>query len=117
MLSSCVVCDTATKRRCRCTTPYCSKVCQLADWKRGHAKICGTAERDETSLSAEPTRPQPRGQSAPPKDARVVTDAALARDGAEEEACRDPCPICLEKRPLKETSFPSVPHEGCFTIS
>ena len=37
----CQVCKEPSKSQCpSCRTPYCSKACQRADWKRGHKNEC-----------------------------------------------------------------------------
>ena len=39
---ACVVCGTPTPKLCaKCSTPYCSRACQMSDWKAGHKNVCG----------------------------------------------------------------------------
>jgi hypothetical protein len=40
-VNTCVVCSKFSKTHCsKCRANYCSKECQLIDWKNGHKKIC-----------------------------------------------------------------------------
>lgn len=40
-MARCVVCRTTSTERCsKCHTPYCSRTCQLMDWKRDHKAEC-----------------------------------------------------------------------------
>ncbi|KIJ99275.1 hypothetical protein K443DRAFT_680110 [Laccaria amethystina LaAM-08-1] len=44
--SLCPVCNKPAELRCaRCTLKYCSKECQVADWKSKHKNVCGAGQQ------------------------------------------------------------------------
>lgn len=112
---TCSVCTKPAKLNCICNTAhYCSKDCQVIDWKtRGHKSACkkiraGEAGHEEAKSDPESKEPPvfygpaPRSYADDVRDRiRAEHEAALAQRTAKDEAGAEVkrhdsrCPICL----------------------
>ena len=49
---ACAVCGIPTSKLCaKCSTPYCSRPCQMIDWKAGHKNVCGKSPKATTQAT------------------------------------------------------------------
>jgi TPR repeat protein len=110
----CCVCDAPGGKHCTAckSRHYCSKTCQLVDWKRGHSKACRklAAEfrnRLRTPVPEKAPREAPAivedvlradGANAAPRLSAVQAASALSDDAP---SWRDTCAICLDALPLE----------------
>ena len=102
------MCAKVTRLRCQCGAAYCSRPCQAAD-RAGHAAACAASRRASRAASASQVASQSASQSASAtaqaSQSASTTGRAAFADEAEGAVPREPCPICLEERPIAENSF------------
>lgn len=68
------MCGTRASKRCpNCKTPYCSRMCQAADWRAGHKGSCAAIAKGD-------------------RDARVAAPV----DELDEVLAQNVCPLCRE---------------------
>ena len=103
----CHVCKEPSKSQCpSCRTPYCSKSCQRADWKRGHKTNCKelTLEfKRGYNYVEEPTAKKKEAPSVVviPDHVRRTVDMHQRTQVPQADEEKAPlegesCPICLE---------------------
>jgi hypothetical protein len=115
----CCVCAAANGKHCaNCKSKhYCSKACQLVDWKRGHNKECKQLTKEFQDRLLDELMPAKKAKEEPPivddvapaagSNARLpavptqttaLVKASAPNDGA--PAWRGTCAICLDVLPI-----------------
>ncbi|KAJ1451750.1 hypothetical protein M885DRAFT_569582, partial [Pelagophyceae sp. CCMP2097] len=108
----CCVCAAQNGKHCaKCKSRhYCSKACQLVDWKRGHNKACKQLAKEFQDRLLDELMPEKKPKEAPPIVEGVSpADGAKARLSAVQAAkpnddapsWRGTCAICLDVLPVK----------------
>ena len=74
---ACAVCGIPTSKLCaKCSTPYCSRPCQMIDWKTGHKNECGKPVA--TAPDTVNVDPKPTTQASTAKEVAMISVATAS---------------------------------------